>query len=139
VSRAGPPADAATRRRALALMGIEVYALRPARAHVAAAAEAAAVPAPAAPAERLVLVAGGSGVDVRAERLVRHLLLALGLTPDEVVVAERARPDLPALCLGGAPGDADAVLAPPLDALRRSPAAKRALWRDLRRLKRRLG
>ena len=42
-----------------------------------------------------------------------------------------------AICFGTTPPDAgaDATLAPPLAALRLSPAAKRALWQSLRRLR----
>ena len=142
---------AADRRRALALMGVDVYLLRDrAGASAAAAAEALAFPppTPVAGSPRRADAAGprvvfalpdGSGFDGPHGGLLRHLALALGLDPAAVSVGP-ARADLPCVCLGGAPGEAtDVLLAPPPAALRASAAARRALWPALRALARRLG
>jgi hypothetical protein len=141
----------AGRRRALALMGVDVYVARVRGAPaVAVDSEPAVAPAdrtgdrsrPAAPAPaapRVVFaLPSGAGFDGPDGRLLRHVALAIGVDPSMVAFGA-PRPDLPCLCFGAAPGDAvDVLLAPPPDALRASAAARRALWPSLRALARRL-
>jgi hypothetical protein len=141
---------AADRRRALALMGVDVYVPRvrgaaaapaepPATAPVAKGAgrPPAAAATGAAPAPRVVFtLPTGGGFDGPDGILLRHIALAIGVDPRAVAFGA-PRPGLPCLCFGGAPGDADDVLlAPPPAALRASAAARRALWPALRALAR---
>jgi DNA polymerase III psi subunit len=115
-------------REHLRMLGYELYVLRASGSSGAGQTHAAALDS-----ARLVLL----GVDVvGTDALLAALLRALALDPSRVVAA--ARPGLPTLAFGTAPGlDADAVIAPAWAELRR-PGAKRALWPLLRRLRRRL-
>lgn len=132
-------------RRALALIGVDVWVLRArdaAPADEPAVTEAALAPTPrpaANIAPRLVFAADGA-VDFNggSGALLRHVALALGVDPAAVAFGA-PREGLPCVCFGAAPGAAaDAVLAPPLATLRASARARRALWPDLRALARRL-
>jgi hypothetical protein len=143
------PSLSPPQRRALALIGVDVWVLRArdaARESGAATApvrgEAAAAPhsagaTPAAP--RVVFAADGAiDFDGPAGPLLRHLALALGVDPAAVAFGA-PREGLPCVCFGSAPGAvSDALLAPPLATLRASARARRALWIDLRALARRL-
>jgi DNA polymerase III psi subunit len=116
-------------REHLRMLGYELYVLR-----APGFSRAGQTHAPASPdAARLALL----GVDVAgADPLLAALLRALALDPSHVIAG--ARPGLPTLAFGTAPGlEADAVIAPAWADLRR-PGAKRALWPMLRRLRRRL-
>jgi hypothetical protein len=144
---AATPALSSPQRRALALIGVDVWVLRSRDA----AREAAEAPSPhvlatASPARRTtsaaprVVFAADGAVDFSGATgpLLRHLALALGVDPAAVAFGA-PREGLPCVCFGAAPGAAaDAVLAPPLATLRASARARRALWPDLRALARRL-
>ena len=74
----------------------------------------------------------------RYARLLAQLAAALGIARNQVGF-DSAKTGLQRVYFGATPGDdADAILAPPLASLRASPAAKRALWREWRRLRRTL-
>lgn len=122
--------SAPAQRRLLEVLGIERYVLR-------ASADDAA---PSLAGKRLALACGrdaGSALDGRYAALLKHLSAALGLPADAVAIVAKPDVALPTICFGTEPGErADNVLAPPLAALRQSPAAKRNLWRVLRGLKR---
>jgi hypothetical protein len=140
------------RARLLAHIGIDRYVVRvPAVRH---ALPRLAVVTEAAPlsSKDVVSVAGGSGVYAmvfvcdaaeagpdpaagRYGKLLGHVALALGMRLDQVAFAARADHG-PALCFGAATGDSpEARLAPTLATLRGSARARRALWQDLRDLR----
>lgn len=74
----------------------------------------------------------------RYARLLAQLTAALGLGRNQVGF-DAAIANVQRIYFGASPGDdADALLAPPLAGLRASAAAKRSLWRELRRLRRTL-
>lgn len=74
----------------------------------------------------------------RYARLLAQLTAALGLGRSQVGF-DAAIANVQRIYFGASPGDdADALLAPPLAGLRASAAAKRSLWRELRRLRRTL-
>jgi hypothetical protein len=147
-----PPPD---RLRLLGLMGIDVYVTRsrvappPAQAPPPAALPEPARQRPAAVRESapqvavgppLLLFATGEqhGFDGPFGPLLRQLAQALGVDAAQVSCAA-PRGDLPCVCFGTAPGQAeDAILAPPLATLRASATARRSLWPALRPLARRL-
>lgn len=74
----------------------------------------------------------------RYARLLAQVTAALGLGRQQVGF-DAAIAGVQRIYFGASPGDdADALLAPPLAGLRASAAAKKSLWRDLRRLRRTL-
>lgn len=142
------PLDA-RRRRALALMGIDVYRLRSGDAggpDVADAPAALVVP-PGRPTAadilppRLRIALDAAAGDPRRgphATLLAQIVKALGLATGEVAFEELGESDLPLLCFGVAPpAAAQAHGLAPLAAVRQGPAVKRSLWRTLRPLRRR--
>lgn len=128
--------SAVDRRRALALMGVDVY-VRRVRTAIDASGEASP-DAPSAAPRVVFTLPPGAGFDGPHGTLLRHLALALGVDPRAVAFGA-SRPGVPCVCFGAAPGEAaDVLLAPPPAALRASAAARRALWPALRALARRL-
>ncbi len=136
-------ADSYARTRLLELLGIERYTVRGPQA------TASKIEAPT-----VGVTVGGAEAPIRSARsapppltvacspdearrfpaFVAHLAAALGLTPTEFAAR---RSGVHTICFGAAPPDEGAAtLAPPLSALRISPAAKRAFWRTLRDLQR---
>ena len=93
---------------------------------------------PTAATTKLAIVCGEPDpLSGRYAALLRHVVRALAV--DASLVSWSVAGDAPVLAFGAAPGDAaDAVLAPPLATLRASGAARRSLWPQLRRLRRRL-
>jgi hypothetical protein len=74
----------------------------------------------------------------RYARLLAQLTAALGLGRHQVGF-DAAIAGVQRIYFGASPGDdADALLAPPLAGLRASAAAKKSLWRELRRVRRTL-
>lgn len=154
------PLPASERARVLALLGVDRWLLRgsepcgndpptelgtgpgrdlPAEASRPGALPREAVqPAVVAPAAKLAIVCGEPDpLSGRYAALLRHVVRALAV--DASLVSWSVAGDAPVLAFGAAPGDAaDAVLAPPLATLRASGAARRSLWPQLRRLRRRL-
>ena len=109
----------AQRRRALALMGIDVYRPR----------------APSALRRGLAVVVA-AGPSPRDSALWRHVLLALGLTPQQVHWGEPPAP-VPVLYLGAAGAAHTARYAvPDWESIRGQPQAKRALWAVLKQIRR---
>ncbi len=70
--------------------------------------------------------------------LLLQILRAVDVLPMDVAFNPTGDDDLPELVLGGAPRREDAVLGPPLAALRAEPSAKRKLWPMLRQLAKRM-
>jgi hypothetical protein len=145
------------RRRALALMGIDVYRLRgapsaePARSgagpHVEPRSDPSTAPRAAdilfdAPARVRIVIDAAAG-DPRTgpyATLLAGIVRALGIAPADVGYGRDDRAPAPALCFGVAPpAVAEAHGLAPLAAVRQSPTVKRALWQALRPLRRRLG
>jgi hypothetical protein len=149
VSTAVRQLDPAERARVLALMGIDRYVRREARAEAPAVKAEVAAATPqgrARAADPLVKASvwafvcdpaeiGADPVLSRYATLLAHLARAVGAQNLGAVRFADAPPaGCRAIAFGRSPGDAvDALLAPPLATLRNSAHAKRALWQDLRR------
>ena len=121
--------DGYARARLLELLGIEPL--------VRIAARPGATPqhgaARAGPADARFALLVAPDDRERHAALLKSVAAALG----PGATAFEPAPGRHAICFGTTPPDAgaDATLAPPLAALRLSPAAKRALWQSLRRLR----
>lgn len=134
--------DGYARARLLELLAIEPLVPIGPEARIAVAADARSVASGAARASSRAGVpppesAARFALQVEhAERarfpaLLAHLVAALGAG----AAAFDPAPGRHTICFGTTPPGGDATLAPPLSTLRRSPAAKRALWRTLRSLR----
>lgn len=120
------------RARTLALIGVERWVLRARGADVAhGAAESAS------PVARVAIDAGPEPLAGPYAKLLAHVLAALRVAPGEV---SWSGGELPRVCFGEADGaGAEAACrAPALERVRNEAGAKRALWRSLRPLAKRL-